>query len=112
MATERVPWNKSLRRNQFCNFFLEKGIFLGNSRPMNQMVLLNLRDFFFCKSYGHLIGWSRPVHLGYDVLDLGYDVLDWVMTFWTWTMMSWIWAMTSLTKLREYEKEDKDKSQE
>jgi hypothetical protein len=43
---------------------------------MNPMVPLDLRDFFFCKRYDHLMGWSTPVDLGHDILDLGYDVLD------------------------------------
>jgi hypothetical protein len=43
---------------------------------MNPIVSLDLRDFFFCKRYGHLMGWSMPVDLGHDVLDLDYDVLD------------------------------------
>jgi hypothetical protein len=41
---------------------------------MNPMVPSDLEDFFPSKSYGHLMGWSTPVALGYD--DLGYDVLD------------------------------------
>jgi hypothetical protein len=43
---------------------------------MNPTVYLDLGDFFFCKRYGHLMGWSTLVDLGHDVLDLGYDVLD------------------------------------
>jgi hypothetical protein len=48
---------------------------------MNPTVPLDLGDFFSCKKYGHLIGWSTPVDLGHDVLDhdvldLGYDVVD------------------------------------
>jgi hypothetical protein len=35
-----------------------------------------LGNFFFFKRYGHLMGWSTPVDLGYDVLDLGHDALD------------------------------------
>jgi hypothetical protein len=37
---------------------------------------LDLGDFFSCKSYDYLMGWSTPVDLGYDALDLGYDVID------------------------------------
>jgi hypothetical protein len=43
---------------------------------MNPTVSLDLEDFFSCKKYGHLMGWSTPIDLGHDVLDLGYDVLD------------------------------------
>jgi hypothetical protein len=50
---------------------------------MNPMVPLDLRDFFFYKRYGYLIGWSTLVDLGHgilnlchDVLDLGYDILN------------------------------------
>jgi hypothetical protein len=52
---------------------------------------LDLRDFFFCKRYGHLLGWSTPIDLGHDVLDLHYNVLD---------------------KTRKYVEEDQDKSQD
>jgi hypothetical protein len=37
---------------------------------------LDLGDFFSCKRYGHLMGWSTPVDLGHDVLDLSHDVFD------------------------------------
>jgi hypothetical protein len=43
---------------------------------MNPTVPLDLGDFFSCKRYGHLIGWSTPFDLGHDGLDLGYDGLD------------------------------------
>jgi hypothetical protein len=43
---------------------------------MNPTIPLDLRDFFFCKRYSHLMGWLMPVDLGHDILDLGYDVLD------------------------------------
>jgi hypothetical protein len=56
--------------------FLEQEVPLGNRRPMNPIVPLDLRDFFSCKRYGHLMDWSTPVDLGHDVLDLDYDVVD------------------------------------
>jgi hypothetical protein len=43
---------------------------------MKPTVPLDLGDFFSCKRYGHLMGWSTPVDLGHDVLDLGYDIID------------------------------------
>jgi hypothetical protein len=49
---------------------------LDNRRLMNPTIPLDLGDFFSCKRYGHLMGWSTLVDLGYDVLDLGYDVVD------------------------------------
>jgi hypothetical protein len=76
MARGRTAWNKSLRKNQFYNFFSGIGEFLGNSRPMNLMIPSNLRNFFSCKSYGHLMGWSMHVDLSYDVLNLRYDVVN------------------------------------
>jgi hypothetical protein len=57
---------------------------------MNPMVSLDLRDFFPCEDYGHLMSWSMPINLGYDVVHLGYDVID---------------------KPRGYVKEDQDKFQ-
>jgi hypothetical protein len=47
-----------------------------NSRHMNSTVPLDFGDFFPCKSYGHLMGWSTPVDLGYDVVDLSYEFID------------------------------------
>jgi hypothetical protein len=64
------------RKKSIFNFFLGKMMFLNNSHPMNPMVPSDLRDFFPCKNYGHLMDSSTPVDLGYDVLDLGYDVID------------------------------------
>jgi hypothetical protein len=72
---------------------------LDSWRFMNPPVPLDLGDFFFCKRYGHLMGWSTLVNLGHmtswtwshDVLDLDYDVLD---------------------KTRRYVEKDQDKSQD
>jgi hypothetical protein len=47
-----------------------------NSCSINPIVPLDLEDLFSWKSYGHLMGWSTLVDLGYDVVDLGYDVVD------------------------------------
>jgi hypothetical protein len=49
---------------------------MNNRYFMNPTVPLDLGNFFSCKRYGHLMGWSTPVDLGHDVMDLGYDVLD------------------------------------
>jgi hypothetical protein len=88
---------------------------------MNPPVPLDLGDFFFCKRYGHLMGWSMPVDLGHmtswtwdhltswtwghDVLDLGYDVLD----------LDYVvldLGYVVLDKTRRYMEEDQDKSQD
>jgi hypothetical protein len=49
---------------------------------MNPPVPLDLREFFSCKRYGQLIGWSTPVDLGHDILDFDYDVLDKARRMW------------------------------
>jgi hypothetical protein len=43
---------------------------------MNPTVPLDLGDFFSCKKYDHLMGWSTPVDLSHDILDLGHNILD------------------------------------
>jgi hypothetical protein len=44
---------------------------------MNPPVPLDLGDFFFCKIYGQLMGWSTPVDFG------PWCPLNWAMTSWT-----------------------------
>jgi hypothetical protein len=78
--------------------FLEKMIFVNNRCLLKLMVFLDLRDFFSCKRYGHLMGWSTLVDLA--------------ITSWIWVMMSWIWAIMSWIKTREYIEEYEDKSQD
>jgi hypothetical protein len=68
---EQIPKKKSILQPLF-----GERAFLDNSHPMNPMVPLELGDFFLCKRYGHLMGWSTPVDLGHDSLDLDYDVVD------------------------------------
>jgi hypothetical protein len=81
MARGKAPWSKFLGRDQIprkrsnLQSFLGKRVSSGNRRLMNPTVCLDLRDFFLCKRYGHLMGWSMPVDLGHDVLDLGYDIM-------------------------------------
>jgi hypothetical protein len=80
---EQIP-----RKRSNLQPFLGKEISLGNRRLMNSMVSLDMGDFFFCKRYGHLMGWSTPV-------DLAMLSWTWVMMSWTWVMTSWTWVMTS-----------------
>jgi hypothetical protein len=68
---EQISTKKSILQLLF-----GKGVFVGNSHPMNPMVPLDLRYFFPYKNYGRLMGWSTPVDLGYDTVDLDYDVID------------------------------------